>query len=229
MLHLDATQLYDLSEAGRLLHKDPARLAREARLRRIPAARVGEQVGLPAPWVEAEAGLSPSDPGALCLYWLERLAPPSREARRPLRARGRLPVEDLLEPDEAARRICASAAALRRLDEAGTLPSLRLDGEPRYDALLTDLVACEDESTDAGLRAEARRAELLAWSRYEYATEPDAPATPAALPAQDEAREAVPAAYEIPADLGLDEIEGEPQAGPSTLIEADGFETIDED
>ena len=64
MLHLDDVQLYDLSEAGRLLFKDPARLEREARLRKLPAVTVEQGLALPAPWVDAEAGVSAADPSS---------------------------------------------------------------------------------------------------------------------------------------------------------------------
>src|SRR5262245_47288135 len=56
MLHLDAAELYDLPEAARLLFADPARLAREARLGKIPSARVGRSLGLPAPWGRRRRG-----------------------------------------------------------------------------------------------------------------------------------------------------------------------------
>ena len=38
-----------------------------------------------------------------------------------------------------------------------------------------------------------------------------------------------PKAFEIPSDLQLGEIEPLPEPPPSTLADADGFETIDED
>ncbi len=233
MLQLDAVQLYDLSEAGRLLYRDPARLAREARRQHIPSARVEQEIGLPAPWVDAERGAGPADPEALRVYWLGRLAPPSPDARRPSRARDRLPAESLLEPEEAARRVFATPAALLRMDTEGTLPSLRVDGRVLYDEQLTDLVA--DDHADAA----ARRAEVLAWARFEYETQVEAPVAPP--PAFEPVRQPTstepghaapeaavteptdaPAAYEIPADLLGDE-------PPSRLIDVDGFETIDED
>src|SRR5262245_28874804 len=129
MLHLDAAELYDLPEAARLLFADPARLAREARLGKIPSARVGRSLGLPAPWVRAAAGLAPVDEESTRRYWLERLAPPSPSAWRPARPRDRLPATDLLAPAEAARRIFADVARLARMDADGTLPALRVDGE----------------------------------------------------------------------------------------------------
>ena len=241
MLQLDDVQLYELSEAGALLFSDPARLARRARLRQIPAARVAARIGLPAPWVEAECGRSGADPASLSGYWLERLAPPAADARRPRRARERLPAEALLTADETAARVCATAPALRRLTEDGTLPALRVEGELRYDAALVDLVATED---DADAAAE-RRALVREWARFEYETvlAPPAPAPlpPAALPqpptfpsppATEPAEPATPSpgAYEIPEDLAMDDIEPLPIDAPkSDLIDVDGFETIDED
>lgn len=232
MLQADAVQLYDLSEAGRLLYRDPVRLAREARLRQVPAARAERQLGLPVPWVEAESGRSAADPEALRIYWLGRLAPPSPDARRPQRDRARLPVEDLLEPEEAARRIFATPAALRRLDADGTLPSLRVDDRPLYDAVLTGMVASEGAAGRD--ETEARRAEVLEWARFEYhetaEEEPLAPAFDALRTAEPggpppaASDDPTPGAYEIPSDL-LADIE----PPPSRLIEADGFETVDED
>lgn len=240
MLQLDAVQLYDLSEAGRLLFRDPLRLRREARRLEIPSACAEQQLGLPAPWVEAESGASPADPEALKIYWLARLAPPSPDARRPLRARTRLPAETLLDAEEAAQRIFATPDALRRMDVEGVLPSLRVDGAVRYDAELTDLVARDDEGAEVRSAADARRGEILAWARFEYETaveekppvqedstpDFDAVRTPAPeANTEVHASEDAPAAYEIPTDL-LGEIDTLP---PSRLIDVDGFDTIDED
>jgi hypothetical protein len=231
MLQLDATQLYDLSEAGRLLCRDPVRLAREAKLRQIPSARVERRVGLPIPWVDAEAGESASDPESLRTYWLARLEPPSPDARRPLRDRARLPAADLLEPAETAAAIFATPAALRRLSAEGTLPALRVDGRACYDAELIALFAAGDSA------AEARRSEVAGWARFEYATDatsaPPAPPREADRPTAAETTGPVddpgpgPGAYEIPADLDLEGIDPMPQ-GPR-LIEAEGFETVDEE
>lgn len=237
MLHLDDVQLYELSEAGPLLFRDPARLAREARIRRIPAARLGTDLGLPAPWVEAATGASAADPESVATYWLGRLAPPAPGARKPRRDRSRLPAESLVTPTEAARRLFATPPALERLDHEGRMPSLRVDGEVFYDGALIDRMAAEDPDTDA---IESRRAEVRAWARYEYETAPAptavAPSTvtptsdpttsePSAATPAEEAPPA-PAAFEIPADLGLEDID----AGPtSDLLDIEGFDTIDED
>lgn len=242
MLQLDDVQLYDLSEAGDLLFKDPARLAREARLRKVPSARLEAGLALPAPWVEAEAGVSDADPIALSSYWLARLAPPSPTARKPRRPLERLPAEALLEPADAADRLCATPAALARLDLDGSVPSLRVDDAVKYDAALIDLVAREGDGEDVAAEAEARRSEVRAWARFEYGVldAPLPPPTtfraPAARP-QPEAEESVadaPKAFEIPKDLGLEAIDAidadQPEAKPSSdLMEIEGFETVDED
>ena len=250
MLHLDDVQLYELSEAGPLLFRDPVRLAREARLRSIPSARIGPALGLPAAWVEAETGTSGADPASVAAYWLGRLAPPAPGARKPRRARDRLPAPRLLTPEEAARRLFATPAALERLDRDGRMPSLRVDGAVRYDEELVTRMAAEADEPAA---AEARRAEVRAWARFEYDTAAAAaPATPTATSAAPTAApaaptsetpvgeeperhdEPAPAAFEIPADLGLDALEplegsalgGEPT---SDLLDIEGFDTVDED
>jgi len=246
MLHRDDVQLYDLPEAGGLLFKDPARLEREARLRKVPATWIDAGLALPAPWVDAAAGLSAADPEALASYWLARLAPPARTARKPRRPLEKLEVRGLLEPAEAARRLCATPTALARLDLDGTVPSLRVEDEIRYDATLVDLVArAEDGESACGedvrAAAEARRAEVRAWARFEYGVAEAAPPPPASfrasaptpaprLEAAPEATDA-PKAFEIPADLGLESIEDFPQSpGPSSdLMQIEGFETVDED
>lgn len=240
MLHLDDVQLYELSEAGPLLFRDPARLAREARIRVIPSARIGADVGLPTAWVDAETGASAADPQSVAAYWLGRLAPPAPGARKPRRARDRLPAETLLTPAEAAARLFATEAALERLDREGRMPSLRVDGAVHYDAELVERMAAEADDPAA---AEARRVEVRAWARFEYATETPAdvaPATPTTSavagpapahtpppeePVRDEApREPAPGAFQIPTDLGLDDIEP-----PSDLLDIEGFDTVDED
>lgn len=243
MLKSDAIDLFDLSEAGRLLFRDPARLAREARLRQIPATWVGERLALPVAWVEAEAGIQPVDPEAVRSYWIERLAPPSPDAHRATRERERLPVEELLTARDAARRVHADPLALRRLDLEGTLPSVRVDGVPHYDAQLTALVAEAEESTAEERRA--RTAQVRGWARFEYVTVTppgQTPRTPnsaggaarfeVAESAPGEARVAEPGAFEIPTGLELDQIaplESGPLDPPSRLIEADGFDVVDED
>ena len=242
MLHLDDVQLYELSEAGPLLFRDPARLAREARIRVIPSARIGPAVGLPAAWVDAASGASDADPESVAMYWLGRLAPPAPGARKPRRTRDRLPAETLLTPEEAAAQLFATPAALERLDREGRMPSLRVDGAVHYDAELVARMVDEADEPDA---AEARRAEVRAWARFEYATEaptaagpaapaPVSPATPAPAvdetPPQEEApREPAPGAFEIPADLGLDDLDPLDIEPTSDLLDIDGFDTVDED
>ncbi|MDJ0975600.1 MAG: hypothetical protein QNJ98_14150 [Planctomycetota bacterium] len=240
MLKSDAIDLFDLSEAGRLLFRDPVRLAREARLRRVPATWIGDALAFPVAWVEAEAGVSAVDPEALRSYWLERLAPPSPDARRAVRERERLPATALLPAAEAARRIFADPRALRRLDQDGTLPSVRVDGVPHYDEVLTALVAKRGEGEDVDDALRARTAQVRDWARFEYATvarregdrtvpvEPRfGSGTPAASDAPSEVR-----AFEIPSDLGLDTIAPLPPESdepPPRIIEADGFDVVDED
>ena len=240
MLHLDDVQLYELSEAGPLLFRDPARLAREARIRVIPSARIGPAVGLPAAWVDAASGASDADPESVAMYWLGRLAPPAPGARKPRRTRDRLPAETLLTPDEAAARLFATPAALERLDREGRMPSLRVDGAVHYDAELVARMVDEADEPDA---AEARRAEVRAWARFEDATDeaPTAPTpvTPAAplttpvvdetTPREDAPREPAPGAFEIPADLGLDDLDPLDIEPTSDLLDIDGFDTVDED
>jgi hypothetical protein len=238
MLQLDDVQLYDLSEAGALLFSDPARLRRQARLQQVPSARVDREIGLPAPWVEAESGRSGADPVSLRTYWLGRLAPPAGDARRPVRGRDRLPRPELLDPDETARRLHATARALRRLTADGTLPGLRVDGALCFDAELVDLVARQDEDAAAREAAAGVRALLCELARFEYRSETEpAPESPAAAPAAFSFPSAEPAAPatpgpgadQIPDDLGMDAIEPLDERPPSTLIDVDGFETIDED
>ncbi len=244
MLKSDAIDLFDLSEAGRLLFRDPVRLAREARLRQIPATWIGDRLAFPVAWVEAEAGVSAVDPAALRSYWLERLAPPSPGAHRARRERERLPAEVLLTAAEAARRVCADPRALRRLDTDGTLPSLRVDGVPHYDEVLTELVTRHGDGEDVEDALRARQAEVRGWTRFEYATvarqagdgtvaqdpsitEPRFTGAEPTRPLSDD-----PTAFEIPSDLGLDAIEPLPPedaSPPSRLIEADGFDVVDED
>lgn len=240
MLKSDAIDLFDLSEAGRLLFRDPVRLAREARQRRVPATWIGDRLAFPVAWVEAEAGVSAMDPEALRTYWLERLAPASPDARRAVRERERLPATSLLTAAEAARRVCADARALRRLDLEGTLPSIRVDGVPHYDEELTALVAQEGAGEDVDDALRARTAAVRGWARFEYATvarrqgdrtvplEPRFSTDPEATASPPEAARA----FEIPSDLGLDAIDPlAPDAPepPPRIIEADGFDVVDED
>ena len=203
MYHLDDVQLYDLSQASRLLYRDPVRLAREARLRRIPSTRVpGGALGLPTAWVDAEAGTRPQDPAALCRVWLQRLAPPSPDAHRATKPRDDLPVSDLLSADDAARRLFASPAALARMDRDAIAPSLRVDGRRCYDATLIDMLAQRGQGgiVDA-VALQARREQVLAWTRYEYRTAP-APADPRP---------------------------GSPRPESPRLMRVQGFETVDEE
>ena len=242
MLHLDDVQLYELSEAGPLLFKDPARLAREARIRIIPSARIGADLGLPAPWVEAAAGTSHADPESVAMYWLGRLAPPAPGARKPSRSRSKLPAETLLDADETARRLFATPAALERLDREGRMPSLRVDGAVRYDAELVEHMAGEADAPEA---AEARRVDVRAWARYEYTTAvADRPPVPSpvqplagaptdvpTVPDTPEPAAPAPGAFEIPEDLGLDDVTPLEDVGDgpeSTLLDIDGFDTVDE-
>lgn len=216
MHHLDDVQLYDLSEAGRLLYRDPVRLIREARHRRVPSARIPsegpEGLGFPAAWVDAMAGTRAEDPEALREKWLARLAPPSPDAHRAARSREDLPVDTLLTPDEAARHLCASVAALQRLDEAGVVPSLRVDGARHYDAEIIEALArrAAGESVDEESLA-ARHAQLRSWIRFEYRS--------AEAPTADAAEE--------PATTESEETPTPPK--PSRLIRAEGFETVDDD
>lgn len=245
MRTLDATPFYDLPEAGRLLWADPVRLAREAGLGRVPAARTAEGWALPKAWVDAEAGLEPTDAEALRTYWLARLAPPSRAARRASRPRERLPVERLLTSEEAARRLWCDAARLERLDADGTLPCLRVDGRPCYDAVLVDLLAAEAqgpaEQAEAAQRVEVRRAEVRRWAQAEYTTAEPGAAVPQAAPVAGPPAPHRPAPSE---DAGP--VDGQPDAPasapaptappmpeayrlPADLARAEGFETRDED
>jgi len=241
MLQLDDIQLYDLSEAGSRLFSDPRRLARLARSRRVPSAEVDGVLGLPVAWVEAESGQSGADPQSLASYWLGRLAPPSAGARRPRRDLECLPKNEWLEAGEATRRLFATPAALKRLEDEGRLPALRIEGCVRYDALLVDLLARSDEDPARGPAIAARRAEVRAWARYEYAR-PKHP--PAAVPQEAQGAPAPPAApttpapgaFQIPSDLGLSqieplspEVEAPAAPPPSRLIQAEGYESVDED
>jgi hypothetical protein len=251
MLHVDADELYDLSVAARMLRIDPVRIRRWARQGRMPLIQGPDGPALPRAWVDAETGASAADPDGLLRYWLERTAPPPPEARRTLRDRSRLPVDPLLAAGEAARRVYADPVRLERLDADGTLPALRVDGESHYDPALTDLVAAGDAEEGP---AAARREEVQAWARFEYATDLDAGASPPPTqtrPIPDEVAATAPRAWSIPEDVaamdGLDaealpettgpeavespETEGAPEPEPdgSRLIRTEGFETEDED
>ena len=106
--------------------------------------------------------------------------------------------------------------------------------------MLCDLVA-QSASGQA-----ARRAEVQAWARYEYRTEPVVRLTttpsmpteslptetrPAETPAEPTPAPEAPGAYRIPDDLlsGVDDAIDRLESPPSKLIEAEGFETLDED
>ncbi len=235
MLPLDATELYDLPEAGRLLFADPARLRRWARQQRVPLYRGPGGDALPRAWVDAETGRTPTDADGLRRYWLERLAPPSPEAQRAQEDRERLPSERLLGESEAARSLFADAARLRRMAKEGSLPPLLVDGRVTYDGDLVQLAA-------EGASLEARRAEVAAWGRFAYVTGLHAGAEPPpaiAKPAPAEAVAVAPHAWRIPKDVAeihAPEIQALPASTPEEdppakgrLLEADGFETIDED
>ncbi|MFV1959768.1 MAG: hypothetical protein ACC662_10195 [Planctomycetota bacterium] len=238
MLPLDDTALYDLADAGRLLFCDAHWLRRRARRRLLPFTFHRERMVLPRDWVEAEAGIAPLDAEALRGYWLSRLAPPAPGAARPRRDRRHLPCDEVLSAKEAARRVTADPLPLEALDAEGVLPPLRVDGQTAYDAELVALVAREDEDPEVAPRADARRAAVKTWARYEYVTDLDEgrappPATTRADPA--EAIAAAPRAWHIPEDLAA--LPAEETTGPSVpsaeepphLIEADGFETVDEE
>jgi len=238
MLPLDDAALYDLSDAGRLLFCDAHWLRRRARRRLVPSTWRREQMVLPRDWVEAEAGIAPLDAEALRDYWLSRLAPPAPSAARPRRDRRHLPCEEVLPAGEAARRVTADPLRLEALDAEGVLPALRVDGRTAYDAALVALVCREDEDEDAGRRADARRAAVKAWACYEYVTDldegrPPPPAATRAAPAQ--ATAAAPHAWHLPDDLAAPPPEATTEPAGSTggepphLIEADGFETVDEE
>ena len=187
-------------------------------------------MAFPRAWVDAAAGTTATDAEGLKTYWLERLAPPARHAARPLRDRRALEVDGLLDADEAARRITADARYLARLAGEGTLPALRVDGEARYDPVLTELVAAEDDPA----RVAARRAAVADWSRYEYADGLDEGRTPppsSTRPAPAPAVAVAPRAWHLPAELVQAAEAEEPAAdgaGPG-LAEAEGYETVDED
>lgn len=171
MLTVDASPFYDLPESGRLLWMDPVRLAREATLRRIPAARTAQGWALPQNWVDAEAGLTPADAPALRDYWLTRLAPPSIAARKTLRPLARLGVVRLLSAAETRARLFCDQPRLERLHADGTLPALRVDGALAYDAELVEALEAEQDAGPlGGAGAAARRAEVLRWAQAEYAS-----------------------------------------------------------
>ena len=240
MLHVDADELYDLSEAGRILRADPVRIRRWARIGAAPLVpRPEGGPALPRAWVDAESGESGSDPAALLRYWCERLAPPSGHARRVLRDVTQLTLKSLLTAEETARRLHADAHRVRRLRAEGTLPGLKVDGAMRYDEAL---VSCLAEGDEAG--AEVRRREIAEAARFEYATDLTVGAAPPptqAPPAPPEAVAAAPRAWHLPDDIAaLDSLppgeaaespaeEAEAPPEDSRLIRTEGFETVDED
>lgn len=237
MRTVDAAPFYDLPEAGPLLWADPVRLAREAAQGRIPALRTPEGWALPRAWVDAEAGVEPADADALKAYWLTRLAPPSRDARRALRSRARLPAERLLSAAEAAQRLFCDEARLERLNADGTLPALRVDAAPQYDALLVEaLVAEEPEGPAGGAASALRRAAVLTWAQAEYTTS-DPYAAPSAVSSTAAASTApdAPKAYALPPDLASAPDDAGPvepplpARPPSEVARAEGFTTVDED
>ncbi|MGE0192511.1 MAG: hypothetical protein AB7T63_10780 [Planctomycetota bacterium] len=237
----DGLPLYDLPETSRRLLTGPAWLRRQARARAVPAAWVEGSLGFAAPWVDAAAGVRPDDPEAVATYWCARLAPPPPDAHRALADRSELPLadEELLDPREAARRLFASDAALTRLECDGTLPGLRIDGQRRFDRALVDLLAemlAGDSPTPGDLtgRAAERRALLAPHARLAHRTglspmPPASPAAPAEVPSSDPQHPAADAqAWQPPADLGLDDIEPLPPVRPR-VVEADGFDVIEDD
>ncbi len=233
MLPVDASALYDLPEAARLLLEDPTRLGRLARRRRIPSIQGPEGLRFPRNWVDARVGTEPADADALAAYWLERLAPAEPDAARPSRDRRGLPAPALLDVAETCRRLTADEAFLRRLDAEGELPGLLVDGRLCYDAELVELLSTADD--EEGMReADRRRAGVLAWARHAWVTGLDegAPPPPARTrPAPKKALGAAPRAWQLPEDLTGGE--SPPPDGEGTtrdrLIEADGYDTLDEE
>jgi hypothetical protein len=238
MLHVDADELYDLSEAARILRADPVRIRRWARTGAAPLVpRPTGDFALPRAWVDATAGRTGSDPEALLGFWRERLAPPSAHARRVLRDATQLTVKPLLTQEETARRLRADAARLGRLSAQGVLPGLRVDGETCFDEVLVTRLA---EGDVPG--AELRRREVAQAARFEYATDLTVGAVPPATqapPAPPQAVAAAPRAWHLPDEIAdLDGLprpepqpEGEAKPPPdgSRLIRAEGFETLDEE
>ncbi|MHC5011188.1 MAG: hypothetical protein ACYTG6_09590 [Planctomycetota bacterium] len=239
MLHLDAGDLYDLSEAGRLLFADPERLRRWIRQHRIPGTEVDGELALPAAWVDAAAGRSPSDAETLKRYWLDRLAPAAPEARRPRKDTDALGDARLLTEDEAGRALFADPVRLRRLGTEGVLPSLLVDGRPRYDARLVQDMAEASEGRETPAAVAQRRDIVRHLSRYEYVSdlETDAPVRAVPTPpAKEEAVAAAPRAWSIPSDIRAlasepiaEEGETDGDESGSRLIRTEGFETADED
>jgi len=255
MLKLDAIDLLDLSEAGEMLLRDPARLRRQIRTRQIPAAMVLGTWGVPLPWAEAAAGIAPVDESSLRTYWLERLAPPSTEAHRVRRPVSSLDDPALLTEEEAAYDLCADPKAIARLTQDRTLPALRIDGKRRYDAELVMLLGRRSAGEDVGTAFDARLQHVLELARFEYTSEElpapvrftprpapkkAPPAGPIVVPAppessspEEEAQteaETLPAAakaWEMPDDLKLPDT-NPIEPGPSKLLDADGFEAVDE-
>jgi hypothetical protein len=231
MLPLDASQLYDLPEAGRLLFMGAGRLRRLVGQRRIPWTIEGGRTVLPRAWVDAEAGISATDGEALRVYWLERLAPADVEATRPSKDLRHLEGVTPLDPEDAAIRLTADLVRLRGLDARGIVPALRIDGETRYDATLVDLLASERYE-----EADRRRAEVLAWARIEWVASLDEGAVekPAVTrPAPEEAVAAAPHAWRMPEDIAslpdMDESADEEADPGEGMIEAEGFDTVEED
>jgi len=212
----DAPQLYDLPEAGRLLFKDPVRLERDIRRGRAPGTFRAGAWRLPAAWVTAASGHSEADAEALTLYWRTVLAPPSPDARRAERDAAALGGRSLIDAPEAARRLCVDARALDRLDREGVVPSLRVDGERRYDEVLVALEARAREGVDVGEELDGRRRDVESLRRHEYVSAP-APEAPRAsvIPAP------TATAWRVPDGL-FDRSEASP------LLEADGFDVVDE-
>ncbi|MCA9315173.1 MAG: hypothetical protein R3F05_13470 [Planctomycetota bacterium] len=240
----DGLPLYDLPETSRRLLRGPAWLRRQARSQAVPAAWVDGSLGFAAPWVDAACGERPDDPEAVATYWCARLAPPPPGAHRALADRAELPLADdeLLDAEDAARRLYASAAALTRLEADGTLPALRVDGERRFDRVLVELVAeqlAAESTTPADLegRAAERRAFLAPHARFAHRTGlAPAPSetTPVVPPGDETPSDAVPpdavdvGAWQPPTDLGLDDIEPLPPVRPR-IVEADGFDVVEDD
>lgn len=157
-----------------------------------------------------------------------------------MRDRARLPASGLLGARDAAHRILADEARLRRMDADGTLPALSLDGERRYDEDLVSLLAREGLDDEAARTTDARREEVRDWARFEYVTDLDAGATAPPTQARAAPAEAVavaPHAWHLPEEIAA--VEGPPPdedtqttdtpGEGARLIRAEGFEVEDED
>lgn len=226
----DGLPLYDLPETSRRLLQGPGWLRRRARAQALPHVWIGGALAFPRAWVDAASGERPADPASVAGYWRKRLAPPPPDAHRAVRDLSDLPLgpEDLIDEAHAGQALCASPAALARLEADGTLPVFQVDGQRRLDRTLVDLLAeaaAGPSLTPGDLegRIARRREEVAAHARFAFRTSRPAPA------ARGEAdRAADAAAYALPADLDLGAIEPLPPVVPR-IVEADGYEVIEDD